>query len=277
MKPFLKWPGGKAQLLPELLARVPEKYGTYHEPFLGGGALFFALLPQKAVLSDVNPRLINCYKAVRDNCSKVIEQLRRRAQDHRHDPESNYYHVREVFNSPHYALYAETSDVPSVSDAARFIYLNKTCFNGLWRVNRSGEFNVPAGRYKNPTICDEENLRAASAALQNAELICGDFERGTPCPNRGDFWYADPPYVPLSKTADFTAYTKDGFTLDDQRRLSVVARNLKAVGVTVMLSNSFVPEVVSLYPDFTVRTVEARRAINSKGDRRGAVQEAIIS
>jgi len=269
MKPFLKWAGGKTQLLPQLLARVPEKYGTYHEPFLGGGALFFALSPRKAILSDSNAELVSTYVAVRDRCEEVIQYTRRFAENHCRDPE-HYYAVREAFNV------ASAAYIGNPLDAARFIYLNKTCFNGLWRVNRSGEFNVPAGRYKNPTICDEENLRVCSAALRGAGLhVCG-FDRA-PQPRAGDFWYADPPYAPINQTSDFTSYTKEGFGLQEQRRLALLARSLRTTGVHVLLSNSFVPEIVSLYDGFSVQEIEARRAINSKGSRRGAVSEALIS
>lgn len=270
-RPFIKSAGGKTQLLTELLKRVPADFGTYHEPFLGGGALFFALRPKRAVLTDANGRLIGAYTAVRDNCSKVIQFLRRQAEMHRDDPRATYYETREIFNT-------REMRVGSPADAARFIYLNKTCFNGLWRTNRCGEFNVPMGAYKNPTICDEENLRACSEVLQGAHLAWGDFAREDHLPIPGDFWYADPPYVPVSKTANFTSYTRDGFTLEDQKRLQKAALLLRREGVRVLLSNALVPEVTALYgTDFTIEEVAARRAINSKGGKRGAVSEALIS
>ncbi len=265
MKPFLKWAGGKRQLLPELLKRVPKKFRTYHEPFLGGGALFFELEPEIAVLGDSNPRLIETYKAVRDMPDVVLQDLSMHESRHASD-EKYYYKVRDDFNS---------SDAHTASE---FIYLNKTCFNGLWRVNKSGKFNVPKGSYKNPTICDENTLRACSKALQGVELFCGDFQQRMPI--YGDFWYADPPYVPVDKVANFTAYAKAGFSLTDQARLCRMAVNLKSFGVHILLSNAYVPAVTQLYGDprhFRIEEVQAKRAINSKASKRGAVSEAIIS
>ena len=258
MKPFLKWVGGKTQLLPALLSHVPKSFGAYHEPFLGGGALFFALQPKQAYLSDINLDLINTYRGVRNDCATVVIDLQRLAAQHA--DEEYYYLLRTEFNRH--------------PTPARFIYLNKTCFNGLYRVNKSGDFNVPRGKYKNPNICDAETLLECSEALRNATLTCTPFQ--TIRPAEGDFWYADPPYVPLNATSDFTAYDKTGFDKMDQIRLRDFALKLKRRGVHVMLSNSDTPFVREIYKDFEIHTVEARRNVNSKGSKRGKVSEVII-
>ncbi len=263
-RPFLKWAGGKRQLLPELERHVPSPPpGRYFEPFAGGAALFFHVQAKRAVLSDVNERLIRTYKGVRDRVDEVIRILR------------GYRHDKEFF----YALRAQ--DVDSRSDAevaAWFIYLNRTGFNGLYRVNRANRFNVPFGRYKNPTICDEPGLRACSAALAGAELVVTDFEAATASVGRGDFVYFDPPYVPLSVTSSFTSYTSEGFGLKDQVRLRDVALTLKQRGARVLLSNSSAPLVRDLYADgFVAREAFATRFVNSKATGRGAVVELIIS
>lgn len=263
-RPFLKWPGGKRQLLPELLKRIPAKYGTYHEPFLGGGALFFALAPKLANLGDMNPRLIKAYCAVRNDVEAVIERLQEYALDH---DEPNYYIRRS----------SEPKD--DLGIAAWMIYLNKTCFNGLWRVNRLGEFNVPFGRYDNPTICDADNLRACAEALRHGIAIAHQgFENVLIEAVAGDLVYFDPPYVPASSTASFTAYTAAGFGPKDQERLRDLALTLKMRGVHVLLSNSGTPAVADLYArDFEVTQVAAKRNINSKATARGPVAEYVIT
>lgn len=252
---FVKYAGGKRQLVPELLKYVPKKYGTYWEPFVGGGALFFALKPDKAVLGDTNLELITTYRAIRDNVEAVINQL------------SMYTYDRESYEK---ARAAEPTLVSQI--AARMIYLNRTGFNGLYRVNKAGKFNVPFGRYKNPTICQPERLRACSAALQAATINCQDYR--TIDPVKGDFVYFDCPYMPVSKTSNFLAYTSGGFTLEDQQELAEFARKLKRRGVRVLLTNS--PAARSLYKGFKIVEVDARRNINSKGSARGAVKELII-
>jgi DNA adenine methylase len=241
---------------------MPARYGTFLEPFLGGGALFFALRPKKAVLADVNERLIRTYRGVRNHVDDVVRLLRTYPHD-----EAFYYRLREV-------------DVDAGTDAevaAWFLYLNRTGYNGLYRVNRDNRFNVPFGRYEHPTICDEETLRSCSAALANAELLVGDFEAVAARARRGDFVYFDPPYVPLSATSSFTSYTSGGFGPQDQARLRDVARGLKARQVSVLLSNSSAPLVRSLYRGgFEVQRVSARRAVNSRASKRGAVAELVI-
>lgn len=262
-RPILKWAGGKRQLLPALMRRVPHRYGTYFEPFFGGGALFFALRPSRAVLADANARLIRMYRGVRNDVDKVIALLK----GYPHD-ESFFYSMRKV-------------DIDAHSDAevaAWFLYLNRCGYNGLYRVNRQNQFNVPFGRYKNPNICNETVLRRSSEALRFADLHIGDFEEAVGAAKTGDFVYFDPPYVPLSATSSFTSYTSNAFDDDQQARLRDVARRLKDRGVSVLLSNSSAPAVRALYKKgFTVRSVAAKRAVNSDASKRGPVAELLIS
>jgi len=261
-RPFLKWAGGKTQLLPDILARLPRVFRRYHEPFLGGGAVFFALTPTRAVLSDINADLIETYKAIRDDPEAVIAAL----QQH-HATEEEFYRVRA--QSP--------AALGVIGAAARTIYLNRTCFNGLYRVNRRGEFNVPFGRYEHPTLCNAENIRLASLALQGADLRCESvFDLRTRA-SRGDLVYFDPPYDPVSATASFTSYAKQAFGVEEQTRLAQLFRDLALRGVSVMLSNSDTPLVRDLYKDFKIEGVYARRAINSRADRRGHVSEVLVS
>jgi DNA adenine methylase len=265
-RPFVKWPGGKTQLLPELLARVPKEFDTYHEPFVGGGALFWKLQPKRAVLSDSNTHLIDAYCGVRDEVDTVIEKL----QDHAcvHDAD-HYAFVR--------GLVGTVASMETV--AAWVIYLNKTCFNGLWRVNKSGRFNVPMGKFKTPPkICDEENLQACAEVLQGVDLCAQPVKAALQRVNPGDFVYLDPPYVPLSTTANFTGYTAEGFGPADQIDLAYAAADLKAKGAHVLLSNAGTVEVIDLYQSlgFAVDIVQARRSINSKGSARGPVHELLI-
>ncbi len=262
-RPFLKWVGGKRQLVPALLTHAPARFGRYHEPFLGGGALFFHLLPARAVLTDTNERLVRTWKGVRDSVEAVIGLL------------SVYPHDRAFFER----LRATPIDGATDAEvAAWFIYLNRTGFNGLYRVNRRNLFNVPFGSYTNPTICDASTLRAASAALAGTELHVEDFggvlERAEP----GDFVYFDPPYVPLSATSSFTGYTANGFGMAEQIRLRDTAARLKARGVHVVLSNSSAPAVHELYgKGFQATPVAAARNINCDGARRGPVTELILA
>ncbi len=261
-RPFLKWVGGKRQLLPAIREHVPASYHTYHEPFLGGGALFFDLAPPHAVLTDSNRRLIRAYKGVRNDCEHVIDLLQ------------GYQHTKDFYLGLRKAHIDARGD-PEV--AAWLIYLNRTGYNGLYRVNSRNEFNVPFGRYKNPTICDAPNLRACSRALRGATLQIKDFEVVRDQAKPGDFVYFDPPYVPLSTTSSFTSYTQDGFGLESQERLRDLALDLKQRGVHVLISNSASPEVRDLYArGFKHKTVEANRAVNSKADRRGKISELLI-
>lgn len=265
MRPILKWAGGKSQLLPELIKRAPYDFVAYHEPFVGGGAFFFELARQgrltRAYISDINQALIDVYIALRDDVEQVIALL----QEHRYE-RSYYYQIRAL----------EPRTLSLAARAARMIYLNKTCFNGLYRENRAGRFNVPFGRYKNPTICDESNLRAASEALQIADISCRPFSSVLDLARPGDFVYFDPPYHPLSPTSNFTSYDRNGFGEDDQIELRNVFDELTRRGVRVMLSNSDTQFTRELYQRYQVATVHASRAINSKADSRGKITEVIV-
>jgi DNA adenine methylase len=265
-RPFVKWAGGKASLLPEILSRLPKTIKTYYEPFVGGGAVFFALAAenrfQRATLNDINEELRDTYAALRQNVGGVIACLEKHAKQH---GKTYFYGVRA-----HAVRNLE-------SRAARLIYLNRTCFNGLYRVNKKGGFNVPFGDYANPTICDELNLRAVSTVLQGVDLLSSDFEKSTVNAKRGDAVYFDPPYAPLSETANFTAYSKGGFGADEHERLRNLAEKLIGRGVHVLLSNSDTPFVRNLYRGFKLEKVQARRNINSKGDKRGKINELLIS
>lgn len=260
--PYLKWAGGKRSMLRHLLLLVPSSYGTYYEPFVGGGALFFALQPPKAVISDINRRLVRSYVAVRDDVEAVITLLR------------TYPYEKEFFLKMRAVPIDDRSDVEV---AAWLIYLNRTCFNGLYRVNRDNVFNVPFGRYANPTICDEANLRACSEALKGVTIAREPFETVLKRAAPGDFVYFDPPYLPISATSSFTGYSPDGFGLRDHERLRDVALDLKARGVHVLISNSAAPAIRDLYADgFEVTEVLANRAINANGEGRGKIPELII-
>ncbi len=263
----MKWAGGKTQLLGELEARTPSFEGTYLEPFVGGGALFFRLKAAQSRLSDLNAELIGCYTTIRDDVEALIEAL----ADHRYEKE-HYYQVR--------AQQPDRLDV--AGRAARMIFLNRTGFNGLYRVNRKGEFNVPFGRYSHPTICDEENLRACSAALKNTVLQVADFEGVLAKATPRDFVYLDPPYAPISRTARFTSYVAGGFGWDAQERLADAVLDLQERGVPFLLSNSDSPAIRDLYAPLVsagsrIDIVRASRSVNSKANRRGKVNEVLVS
>ena len=263
-KPFLKWAGGKSQLLPQYAPLFPKKFNTYFEPFLGGGAVFFYLAPQKAILSDINKELISTYNVVKNGVEELILELKKHKQKNK---EKYYYRIRDL----------DPDALSPVERAARLIYLNKTCYNGLYRVNSQGKFNVPFSSYKNPLICDEEGLRAASFALQSADFRVGDFEEITfNLAKPEDFIYLDPPYYPLSDTANFTGYIPEGFGKREQERLAGIYKKLDKLGCYLMLSNSDTPFIRELYRGFLIETVEAGRAINSKAEGRGKITELVI-
>jgi DNA adenine methylase len=265
--PIVKWVGGKTKLLPELLARMPERYNRYYEAFADCAALFFRVAPKKAVLADMNADLIGLYTAVSRDVGAVIRRLEHHRDAHDQD---HYYDTRERWND-------REIEWSTPERAAAFIYLNKTCFNGLWRVNRAGAFNVPIGRYTDPPICVPEALRAARDALANAELRCMDYRKSTADAKAGDFVYFDPPYDPVTTTANFASYTAVGFGPDDQRALGDHARELVARGCKVMLSNSDTPFIRSIYKGMRVERVKCARAINSNAAKRGDVDELIIT
>ncbi|HUU03020.1 MAG TPA: DNA adenine methylase [Myxococcota bacterium] len=277
-KPFVKWVGGKGQLAGELLKRAPDDFKTYHEPFMGGAALFFALFRngrlagKRVFLSDVNQELVDTYQAIRDDPEKVIARLlehqkKFRGFEHEEQKREYFYSVREK----------NPKRLSPPSRAARMIFLNRTGFNGLYRVNSKGKFNVPFGRYKNPLICDTQNLRAVSKALGKVRLSTDSFDHVLEAAGRGDFVYFDPPYVPVSTTANFVSYARTGFDHQDQKRLAETMEKLKAKGARVMLSNSDTGAVRKLYSEkFRIERVKASRRINSKADRRGLVNEVVV-
>jgi DNA adenine methylase len=277
-RPFLKWVGGKGQLLHELLKRVEQAgdFNRYHEPFLGGGALFYALhrakrLNRQAHLSDYNPRLIKTYQGVRDDVEAVIKFLETHKKKHN---DEYYYAIREKLRDD-----IKTGAHASVPlHAARIIYLNKTGYNGLYRENSKGLYNVPVGRYKNPLICDEPNLRACAKALKKTKLEPRHFHEIIDNAKPGDLVYFDPPYDPVSKTAAFTSYAKGGFGEDSQYLLAETYKDLHAKGVKVLLSNSYTDFIRRIYkhPDIQIDQVTANRNINSNAKKRGAISEALI-
>lgn len=277
-RPFVKWAGGKTQLLVELRKHVPERCGRYFEPFVGGGALFWHLAQDRvpilpgaakgswAVLGDANKALVTTYKCVKTDVKELVTQLRTHQRSHEKRGSKFFYELREDAPSGAYEI------------AARFIALNKLSFNGLYRVNKSGKFNVPYGKWASvPNVCDADNLHACAQALRGVEIVAGDFAVAVSSAKKGDFVYFDPPYVPVSATSDFTAYTKEAFGPVEQERLRDVALRLKKKGVHVLLSNADVPFVRKLYTmGFSCRRVEARRNINSKSGSRGPVGELLI-
>lgn len=266
IKSFIKWVGGKTQLLPHLLELAPKEFKSYHEPFLGGGALFFALEPETAYLSDFNPRLINAFRCVKEDLQGVVSHMRtfKRTKE-------CFYEQRDLLNKEGSVFFAEAEA------AARFIFLNKTCFNGLWRENAGGGMNVPYGGDRSGKFLDESNLMACSIALRasNLYLSSHDFGEVDNHADEGDFVYFDPPYIPLTATS-FVDYTADGFGAPEQLRLRGLAVSLKSRGVHVMLSNSDTPLVRELYKGFDLHEVQARRSVNSDGMGRGKVGELII-
>ena len=289
LKPFVKWVGGKSQLVEQIEKLLPtdgEKVLTkYAEPMVGGGALFFNILSkydfEELYISDINAELINAYQAVKNDVDNLIAKLNEMQMLFLPMDENGrkyfYYTVRERFNST--TLTEETA----TEKAAQFIFLNKTCFNGLYRVNRKGQFNVPMGAYKNPTICDDENLLNIHEALQNVTIICGDYSLSKSFVDKDTFVYIDPPYRPISDTSGFTAYNTDVFDDDEQIRLAKFIDEINLSGAKIVLSNSDPKNVnkednffEDLYKNYKINRVEASRAINSKGDKRGKINELLI-
>jgi len=261
-KPFLKWAGGKTQLLDELTSKAPVQYGRYIEPFIGGGAMFFAMCPERGIIADSNPELVNVYQCLADNVEKVIKHLCTFKNS-----ETAFYKVRSL-------SYAE---LESEYAAARTIYLNRTCFNGLYRVNKKGEFNVPYGRYKNPSICQADTLMAASEALQGIEIIHGDYKDVLKkTAKRGDFVFLDPPYLPVSKYADFKRYTKEQFYEEDHRELAKEVSRLQKLGCHVVLTNSNHPLVHELFEPYDIEVISTRRNISSKAKTRNG-EDVIVT
>jgi DNA adenine methylase len=292
-RPLLKWAGGKRQLLPVLSRHVPLRFTRYIEPFFGSGAVFFdlasrgALDGRRVLIADVNPDLIGCYTMLRDHTEAVIAALDRLAWEYRQRGDAAYYDVRDArFNPARAALARGEGGAYTPEIAAMLIFLNRTGFNGLFRLNRSGEFNVPAGRYSDPKICDAAHLRGVAAAFRREALTIQlqPFDVTLRRVGPGDFVYCDPPYAPLSRTASFANYTADGFSGFDQARLQRAVISACRRGASVVVSNSSAPEIVGLYsaPEarqagLVVRRVPARRAINSRAESRGPVDELIVT
>lgn len=263
--PIVKWVGGKRQLMFELLKNLPKSYNRYFEPFIGGGALFFELQPDNAYISDMNEELINLYFVVRDSVDELVHDL------NKHEISKEYF--LKIRNLDRMEKYFKLSNVER---ASRFIYLNRTCFNGMYRVNSKGEFNVPFGNYKNPRIIDENNLLNCSELLKKTEIKCADFSEIIHKVQKDDFVYFDPPYVPLNETSSFTSYTKDGFDIDMQFKLRDVCDELDSMGVKFMLSNSDTKLVNELYVNYNIKKVFASRQINANANGRGKITEVLV-
>lgn len=267
LKPILKWVGGKRQLLDDILPLIPQ-CSTYVEPFVGGGAVLLSLQPKKAVINDYNAELINVYVCVRDHLEELLEMLERHKEL---NSAGHFYKVRALDREPGF------EDLPPVERAARIIYLNKTCYNGLYRVNSAGQFNSPYGKYKNPAIVNEPVVRAISTYLNGGvKILCGDYGQALKGLRKGAFVYLDPPYMPISSSSSFTGYTEGGFGYDEQVRLKEECDKLASKGIHFMQSNSDCPEIRALYSDYEILTVKAKRAINSRGNRRGEINEVLI-
>ncbi len=268
VKPFLKWAGGKRQIVPEILEHIPDKgIKTYYEPFLGGGAVLFSLQPQKARVNDLNKELVNVYLVIKNQVEALIQDL----EKHKNDKDY-FYKIREMDRG------AEFRKMTDVQRASRIIYLNKTCYNGLFRVNSKGQFNTPFGRYKKPNIVNAPVLRAVSDFLSNndIELMNTDFDVAVKGADKDSFVYLDPPYHPISDSSFFTGYTFNGFSLDDQIRLKKVCDNLNKRGCKFLLSNSSAEFIFDLYKDYKIKVIAAGRNINSIAKARGDVNEVLI-
>lgn len=267
VQPFLKWAGGKRQLLSAIARYLPDKFNTYYEPFLGAGAVLFYLRPKRAVVNDINAELMNTYMAVRDDIENLLADLKK----HKNEKEY-YYRLRDLDRT------ADFRRLTPTQRASRIIYLNRTCYNGLFRVNRQGYFNVPFGRYKNPQIVNEPVLRAVHHYFNTADvqLLNTDFEQAVASARAGDFVYFDPPYDPVSETARFTGYSHDGFDKKEQERLRDVFVELDRRGCLVLLSNSATDFVKHLYRDYRIVTVTANRNINSVASKRGKIDEVLV-
>lgn len=270
LQPFTKWTGGKRKLLPIIKSLMPDNYTNYFEPFVGGGALFFELAPQQALINDFNTELINCYQQIKEHPDQLITLL----QHHQEKNTKDYYlDLRSVDRD------GRIEQMTGVEKAARIMYMLRVDFNGLYRVNAKNQFNVPYGRYKNPKIVDSELIYAISNYLNknSIQIVSGDFEKAVETAKQGDFVYFDPPYIPISETSAFTSYTHEGFSYDDQVRLRDTFKKLSERGVHVMLSNSSSSLVYELYKDFTIHSIEVTRANGAKASSRGKVLEVIIT
>lgn len=266
-QPFLKWAGGKRQLLPEIRKHIPKKYNTYYEPFVGAGAVLFDLQPKKAVINDVNVELVNVYNVIKNNVEELIEDLKKHEND-----KDYFYAIRDLDRKPEY------NELSPIEKASRLIFLNKTCFNGLFRVNSQGQFNVPFGKYKNPKIVNDIVLKAVHNYMNSNDVTIKneDFETVVENAKKGDFIYLDPPYDPVSDTSSFTGYSLNGFNKDDQIRLRDTFAELDKRGCKVLLSNSSTDFINDIYSDFHIEIVSATRSINSVASKRGKIEEVLV-
>lgn len=266
--PVVKWVGGKRQLLDDLTPLFPEKITSYCEPFLGGGAVLFRLQPDVAFVNDINSGLIQMYEVIRDNVEELIATLRKHPNDEKH-----FYTVRDLDRDNE-----QFEQLSKVERAARLLYLNKTCYNGLFRVNHSGQFNTPFGYYKNPNIVNESVLRAVSSYLKRAQITFSstDYKKVLENTAKGTFVYLDPPYDPVSDTANFTGYAKDGFGREEQIRLRECCDELNRRGISFMLSNSATDFIKEQYAAYNITIVKAKRAVNANADGRGPVEEVVV-
>lgn len=269
LAPILKWVGGKRQLLNEITPLIPKRITTYVEPFLGGGAVLFNLQPKKAIINDFNKDLINVYRVVRDSPQELLDILKKHDK---YNCEDYYYEIRALDRSENY------TNMSNLEKAARIIYLNKTCYNGLFRVNQAGQFNSPYGRYKNPNIVNEPVILAMSNYFKNnnIKILEGDYRDALKNLRKGAFVYFDPPYMPISSSSSFTGYTENGFNEKDQIELKIECDKLNDRGINFMLSNSAHPYIIELYKDYEITFVKARRSINSKGNKRGEINEVLV-
>ncbi len=268
ISPVVKWVGGKRQLLKDIEQHIPTTYSRYFEPFLGGGAVLFHLQPKNAVINDQNSELINLYSMIKDFPEELIADLKQ------HENEEDYfYNIRSLDRERE-----QFEQLSNIKKASRIIFLNKTCFNGLFRVNSSGEFNTPFGRYKNPNIINEVTIKAISNYFidNNIKILNCDYQKSLFNIRKGAFIYFDPPYDPISDSSSFTGYTKNGFNRGEQERLKEVCDTYNSKGIKFLLSNSSTDFIKNLYKDYNIHTVSAKRNINSKGDGRGCVQELLI-
>lgn len=265
--PFLKWVGGKRQLMPAIKELIPKNYNNYYEPFIGGGAVLFDLQPKKAVINDFNKELINVYKTIKENPEKLISDLKT------HKNESDYFYDLRALDREE-----DFKNLSTIKKASRVIYLNKTCYNGLYRVNNSGEFNSPFGRYKNPNIVNEITIKAVSKYLNTNDItiLNVDFEKALKGIKKGSFVYFDPPYHPVSTSSNFTGYVQGGFDMYEQVRLKNTCDDLDKKGVKFLLSNSATQFIEDIYKDYKISYVKANRSINSNGKKRGEIDEVLI-
>lgn len=269
LAPILKWVGGKRQLLDEISPLIPKKITTYVEPFVGGGAVLFNLQPQKAVINDLNEELMNVYKVVKNTPEDLLEALESHDQN---NCEDYYYEVRALDRTDGY------QSMSDIEKAARIIYLNKTCFNGLYRVNQAGQFNAPYGKYKRPNIINKPAILAMSNYFNknNIKIMQGDYKKALKNLRKGSFVYFDPPYMPVSSSSSFTGYTERGFGQKDQIELKKICDKLNDQGIKFLLSNSDHSLIRDLYKNYDITTVQAKRAINSKGHKRGEINELLV-